>query len=390
MTDNKNCLPLLGEVDVAIVGGGPAGSACALALRTHRLAYRVALVESSFYHATRLGENVSSALLPLLDYLEIKEHFLAQAAYVESFAVQACWGSHIPLLQHSLRHWSGEGYLLDRRCFDAMLAETFHLRGGKLYLSCRVETILPAEDEEGGYLLHLRHQSGKRFALKARFLVDATGRKANIARRLGATSLHYDALIGVSRFFEINPAAPWSKDIVIESAPEGWWYSAPLPENRLVVTWMTDAGLWREQGQDKLNCWESLLKQAPNSDARLRQTAVAADTTLTVRPAHTHILDQTVGKNWLSVGDAAASFDPLSSLGIGFSMHSGCHAARAIVGYLESGEMNSLHHYRDSVKRQFTEYLPTWQHYYRYETRYLHSPFWRARHEQNSFSQALP
>jgi flavin-dependent dehydrogenase len=345
-------------------------------------AYRVALVESSFYNVIRLGENVSSALLPLLNYLEIKEHFLAQAAYGESFAVQACWGNHIPLLQHSLRHWSGEGYLLDRGRFDAMLAENFYTRGGKLYLSCRVEAIFPAEDGEAGYLLHLRHRSGKRFALKARFLVDATGRKANIARRLGATSTRYDALIGVSRFFDVNPAVSWSRDIIIESAPEGWWYSAPLPENRLVVTWMTDAELWREQ-RGRLDCWESLLKQAPNSYARLQQAAVAADTALTLRLAHTHILNEAIGKNWLSVGDAAASFDPLSSLGIGFSMHSGCHAARAIVSNLEGGEMDSLHHYSDSIKRQFTEYLPTWQHYYRYETRYLYSSFWKARHEQN-------
>lgn len=384
MINGENSLPLLGEVDVAIVGGGPAGSACALALRAYRPDYRVALVESSFYNAARLGENVSSALLPLLNYLEVKKHFFSQATYGESFAVQACWGSPIPLLQHSLRHWSGEGYLLDRRRFDSTLAETFHRRGGKLYLSCRVEAIFPAEDGWAGYLLHLRHRSGKRFALKARFLVDATGRKATIARRLGATSMRYDALIGVSRFFDANPAASWSKDIIIESAPDGWWYSAPLPENRLVVTWMTDAGLWREQRQNKLDCWESLLKQAPNTYARLQQAAIAADTTLTIRPAHTHILDQTVGKNWLSVGDAAASFDPLSSLGIGFSMHSGCCAARAIVGKLESGEMDSLHHYSDSIKRQFVEYIPTWQRYYRYETRYLYSPFWQMRHEQNS------
>jgi flavin-dependent dehydrogenase len=386
VASSENSLPLLGEVDVAIVGGGPAGSACALALRTHMPAYGVALVESSFYNVTRLGENVSSALLPLLNYLEIKEHFLAQAAYVESFTVQASWGNNIPLQQHSLRHWSGEGYLLDRGRFDAMLAETFHTRGGKLYLSCRVETILPMKSEKTGYLLHLRHRSGKRFALRARFLVDATGRKANIARRLGATSMRYDTLIGVSRFFNINPAVSWSKDIIIESTPEGWWYSAPLPDNRLVVTWMTDAELWREQQQGKLDCWESLLKQAPNSYARLQQAAVAAETALTLRPAHTHILHEAVGKNWLSVGDAAASFDPLSSLGIGFSMHSGCHAARAIASNLESGEINSLHHYSDSIKRQFAEYLPTWQHYYRYETRYLYSPFWQTRHKQNSLA----
>ncbi|CAB1274480.1 lysine-epsilon-oxidase maturase LodB [Candidatus Nitrosacidococcus tergens] len=375
--------PLLGEVDVAIIGGGPAGSSCGLTLRTYKPTYRVALIESSTYNATRLGENVSSALLPLLSYLEIKEHLFSQTTYRECFAVKAYWGNNTPLLQHSLRHWMGESYLLDRQYFDVMLAETFCGRGGKLYLSCRVEAILPLEDKNVGYLLQLRHRSGKQFALSARFLVDATGRKANIARKLGAISTRYDSLIGVSRFFSANSATSWSQDIIIESAPEGWWYSAPLPENRLVVTLMTDAKLWREQRQDdNLGYWELLLKQAPNSYTRIRQAALTADTKLTLRLAHTHVLNEAIGKNWLSVGDAAVSFDPLSSLGIGFSMHSGCHAARAIVSNLESREIDSLCHYNDSIKKQFTEYLPIWQRYYRYENRYSYSPFWKTRHEQ--------
>lgn len=382
MADNRDFLPLIGEVDVAIVGGGPAGSACGLALRTHMPACQVALVESSFYNSVRLGENVSSAILSLLDYVQIKERFLKQATYVESFTVQSCWGRDIPLSEHSLRHWPGEGYLLDRCCFDAMLADTFHMRGGKLYLSCRVETVLPTDNEETGYLLHLRHQSGQKFALKARFLVDATGRKFTIARRLGASSTRYDSLIGVSRFFEMKPSVSWAKDIILESASEGWWYSAPLPENNLVVTWMTDTELWRKQQHDKLHRWESLLKYAPNTRSRLKQGAVAADPTLTLRSAHTHILDEMVGKAWLAVGDAAASFDPLSSLGIGFAMHSAYHAARAIARNITHGETASLHHYSDSIKRQFKEYLPAWQHYYHYETRYSDSPFWRMRQDQ--------
>lgn len=377
--DSTEAPPLIGELDVVVIGGGPGGASCALALRTHMPSLGVGLVEASSYDNVRLGENVSSALLPLLDYLGARDTFLAQAAHVESFTVQACWGTSTPLPQHSLRHWSGEGYLLDRHRFDVMLAENFHARGGKLYLSCRVEEILRAEAGEPGYLLHLRHESGARFALKARFLVDATGRKASIARRLGASSLQYDSLIGVSRYFEMDPAIAWPRDIVIESAADGWWYSAPLPDDRLVLTWMTDAALWRDRGQDRLGAWQSLLARAPNSYARVHRAAVAADPTLTVRQAHTQILDQAAGTDWLAVGDAAASFDPLSSLGIGFAMHSACHAARAIASTLAGQGGDSLRHYSDSVRRQFSGYLPTWRSYYGYETRFPGAPFWQAR-----------
>lgn len=365
-------IPYLGSIDVAIIGGGPAGLACALTLQKYTKR-RVAVIEASNYSATRLGENVSSAILPQLEYLGIKERFLEMAAHVGSYSVLAAWGHDFPLLQHSLRHWSGEGYLLDRSEFDAMLAETVLDHGSKLYLSCCIDAM---EQEDDGYLLHIRHENGKLFALHTRFLVDATGRKASIARRLGAVSTRHDALIGISRFFQMDDHIPYSKDIQIESVREGWWYSAPLPGNRLVVTLMTDAGIWRQA-----NDWDGLLKQARQTYMRPCQAAISADKELTVRPAFSHQLDTAHGKNWLAVGDAAASFDPLSALGIGYAIHSASHAAHIINAYLESANNEMLAHYSTAIKRQMESYLPTWRQYYAYEKRFPDAPFWTERNK---------
>lgn len=377
--------PVLGELDVVVVGGGPGGSACALALRTHQPSLRVAVVESSAYDNVRVGENVSAALLSLLEYLDVKDAFLTHAKHLESFAVESCWGSSTVRTQHALRNWSGESYLLDRSSFDLMLAESVHDRGGKLYVASRVEDLTPLP-EQAGYELAIRHASGKRFTLKTRFLVDATGRSARLARRLGASANKHDRLIGVSQYFRTDCALT-AQAILIESVRDGWWYSAALPDRGWVVTLMTDAELWQRSDKDKLRHWHSLLRQAPNTRARLDVNTVAAEQQLTVRPAHTQLLEQKTNSPWLAVGDAAASFDPLSSLGVGFAVHSGCHAARAIAAALATATRDSVLHYQAAVRQQFLTYLPTWRRSYYAETRYKDAPFWQSRQARTAPSE---
>jgi flavin-dependent dehydrogenase len=253
-------------------------------------------------------------------------------------------------------------------------------RGGKVYLSCRTEKISPKGDE-GGWMLQIRHASGKRFTLQARFLVDASGRKASIAKRLGAISTCYDTLVGVSRFFEMDGKQPYARDILIESTQDGWWYSAPLPNNRLVMTFMTDAPVWRAGTGRNTEKWQAFLRHALHTSVRVQKSAIAAVAEVTIRPAHSHLLDEAAGDGWLAAGDASASFDPLSSLGIGFALHSSCHAAQAIADYLADGSMKRLHVYTESVKKQFVQYFPTWRAYYAYERRWKDAPFWQARQQ---------
>lgn len=85
------------------------------------------------------------------------------------------------------------------------------------------------------------------------------------------------------------------------------------------------AFVWRRK--DKLRHWNTLLSQAPNTRARLvagntGAGSIHAQGPLTIRAAHTQLLEPTTEGPWLAVGDAAASFDPLTSLGIGFALHS--------------------------------------------------------------------
>src|SRR6185369_1865372 len=87
-----------------------------------------------------------------------------------------------------------------------------------------------------------------------------------------------------------------------------------------------------------------------------------------------------VGDRWLAVGDAACTFDPLSSQGVMKALRSGIDAAEAIRRHL-SGDARALSVYADRVATAYDDYLDTRSAYYAMEQRWPDAPFWRHRHE---------
>ena len=105
------------KVDVAVVGGGPAGCAAALTLGRYTR-WRVVLIERSNYTEPRIGEIVSGALGSLLEYLGALDA-LSSGNHLQAFGTAAAWGSRAPEGRNFLFTAQGPGWHLDRLCFDS-------------------------------------------------------------------------------------------------------------------------------------------------------------------------------------------------------------------------------------------------------------------------------
>src|SRR5437763_2743035 len=114
--------------------------------------------------------------------------------------------------------------------------------------------------------------------------------------------------------------------------------------------------------------------------ASLLQTAEPA-TSPAVRAASSQRLERMTGDGWLAVGDAATTFDPLSSQGIFKGLRSGIIASYAIGDYFK-GSTSSLEKYEAIMASEFEAYLETRSAYYGQEQRFADSPFWQRRHNQ--------
>src|SRR5207247_427230 len=113
-------------------------------------------------------------------------------------------------------------------------------------------------------------------ALRARFLVDASGRASVLARICGVDRVSIDRLVGATMFFQPrdgsakSPVDPHGAFTLIEATQDGWCYSAPLPHGRLVVACMTDADIATRAALRDIDGW---LAQARRTRATIDRIA---------------------------------------------------------------------------------------------------------------------
>ncbi len=355
---------------VIILGGGPAGTATALALLNY--GYSVLILERSQYEDWRVGETLPPHVQTLLGSLGVWDRFLRNG-HLPSAAIHAAWGSAHLYETHFIFNPYGPGWHLDRKRFDAMLALAAADAGATLLQGTRVTTA-----SYGSHGWHLLIQGGEtpRY-LQAPFLVDATGRWSWLARSLGRKRISYDTMIGLVGVLRPQTSRT-SVDTVLqlEAAEEGWWYSAPVPDGSLIVTYITDRDYLTSSGLRHTHFWLSKLECTSHTVARSRGFQIEED--VRVKSASTYRLERPAGDGWVAVGDAASTYDPLSAAGVSKALRSGMDAAETIHHYL-MGNTAILHAHMLEVAKEFEDYLAQRVQYYRREMRWPASLFWSRR-----------
>jgi len=364
----------IASCDVLVVGGGPAGCAAALTLLKYS-PLSVAVVECSDYDQTRIGETVSPGIQPLLGYLDAWERFTADE-HLPAYSTCAAWGSSEVVSHDFLFSGYGNGWHLDRRRFDLALADQVRERGGTLWTRTRLAAL--SRDPDDRWRCCLAPQDGPQRELSARFIIEASGKKLTLARRLGARQQVHDYLLGIVGFYEFDDDEVRPHYTLVETCPSGWWYSSLLPQQRMVVALMSDIDVVRRARAQCMEGWNVMLAATEHTRQRLARARPSAP--LRVRPAHSHILHPAAGPGWIAAGDAAASFDPLAAMGIGHALTSGIHAARVAFDEL-AFDGSLMPHYTHNLAHNFYQYLNMRRQYYLIEQRWPESPFWSRRRQ---------
>jgi 2-polyprenyl-6-methoxyphenol hydroxylase-like FAD-dependent oxidoreductase len=352
--------------DVLIAGAGPAGCATALSLADFAPNLQVGLVDGSVARHAGIGEAVPPPIRPVLVHLGVWDAFIA-AGHSPSYRTVAAWGDSRLASNEFIFHAQQAGWRLDRAVFDAMLVEAATSRSA-VHLRSKVVALA-------------HRQSGWRVSLSdgtshtARFVVDATGRAATIARKCSFRALNLDTLVGCC--FHAASRSDGTEGLMIETFAEGWWYTAAVPRGGRVIACMTDADRVRPLG---LSCGEGLVRLL--AETKYVQQVVDMSRPIdrpTIYPSGSRRLQGETTLPLLCVGDAAMCYDPVSGQGIIKALRSGIFASYAISDFLRNGDARRLSHYRLMLSREFVAYREALRAYYTQEKRWPNRPFWRRR-----------
>jgi 2-polyprenyl-6-methoxyphenol hydroxylase-like FAD-dependent oxidoreductase len=357
----------LADFDVLIAGAGPAGAATALSLADFALELTVCLADRAAAQSLRVGETVPPQIKPILDHLNVWPRFEADR-HCPSYRTVSAWGGPELLSNEFLFQTHQVGWRLDRGRFDAMMLDAARTR-----VSAHVAAKV-ADVAFSGTEWRVRCKDGT--SRTARFLVDATGRGAVLARSQGMRARNLDRLVASVMLFD--SAADDGEGLLIETFADGWWYTAALPEGRRIVACMSDADLARSLGLGRADGWMRALGETDHI-----RRAVAGSRPIgspVLRPAGSRELAGDTALPLLCVGDAASCFDPVSGQGILKALRSGVFASYAIGDYLSRADDSGVRRYRKLAGGEFTSYRKTLRDYYAMEQRWRDRPFWRRRH----------
>ena len=329
-------------LDVVVIGGGPAGSTVAALVAEQ--GFRVGLLEREQKVPFKVGESLvpytygTFERLGLVERLK-KSHF--QRKHSVQFFSASGRGSAPFYFSETDPHERSTTWQVRRSDFDGLLLERAMELGVQFRRGVQVQDVVFEGEQAVG--IRAQDATGAVAEIPARVVVDATGRNALLARKLGLRVAEPN-LKKVSIFSHFRGAR---RDAGIDEGAtlimhtrnrDSWFWYIPLAGDIVSVGVVGDLEYLLGRGGDAQARFEAEIRNCP----ALEERVAGAEQGFPVRVVQdfSYCAERIAGDGWVLVGDAFAFLDPIYSTGVLLALKSGELAADTICHCLTKGDLS--------------------------------------------------
>ena len=311
--------------DVAIIGGGPAGSTAATLLAQANR--RVIVFEREKFPRFHIGESLLPFSMKTFTRLGLHEKFL-RAGFIKKFGGEffsACSSEGTKFyFKDAYRSQTDHSYQVTRADFDKVLLDHAAESGAEVHEGTSVKSVEFANEH-----VDLAITNGT--SIRARYLIDASGRNSVLGTKFNIKKT-YEHLKKLSIFAHYDGVwRPEGIDATLTVLIRGidrWFWIIPLTAERTSIGVVLDSETFRSSKQTPEDFLEQALLEQPVITQRMREARRVSD--VHVAADFSYRSTQLYGDRWLLAGDAAGFLDPIFSSGVFLAVFSGELAADAL------------------------------------------------------------
>jgi flavin-dependent dehydrogenase len=355
-------------VDVAIIGGGPAGSSLASYLAMAGV--KCVVFEGEVFPRPHVGESLvpaSTRVFKEIGFLDKME----EAGFPHKYG--AAWTTVMGDREYD-HDWEGLSpdtqvdirfeeraqestdrnytYHVDRGKFDLMLLRHAEELGAAVHEGTRVQSIKFSDN--GGLHTVKSVKDDRSSEIQARLVVDASGRRTLLGNqlKLKVTDPVFDQYAIHTWFegFDREVVSGKKRDFIfIHFLPvtNSWIWQIPITDEITSIGVVTQKKNFARSKSDREKFFWDTVASRPEIEAELRRAIQLRP--LTPEGDYSYAMKQLAGDGWLLIGDAARFVDPIFSSGVSIALNSARFASQDIFEALRSGDFT-----RESFQRYET------------------------------------
>lgn len=339
--------------DVAIIGGGPAGSTAAILLS--KAGRRVIVFEREKFPRFHIGESLLPFSMQTFTRLGLQEKL--RANFVEKFGgeIAEAGGEKAAkfYFKDGFASRTDRSYQVTRSKFDKLLLDHAAESGAEVCEETLVDDVTFNQD---GVTLLIQPSE----TINAKYLIDASGRNSVIGNKFKLKK-NYQHLQKLSLFahyegLKRETGIDGTLTRMVRSL-DSWFWVIPLENDRTSIGVVLEAADFKKAGLSAERFFERAIAEQPlvrnriGQGRRVSQVYTAAD--------FSYRSEKLTGERWLLAGDAAGFIDPVFSSGVFLAVLAGEQAADVLDEVLDHPKRTRrlFRHYERLVNRAMDVYL---------------------------------